>query len=133
GAVSILTHVSEHLSAQGRGFIIVLGSVAGDRGRATNYVYGSAKGALALFTQGLRARLAGSGVHVMTVKLGLVDTRMTWGRDGALPAASPENAAGKIYAAWRRQREVVYVPAFWRAIMGAVKMVPERFFKRMSF
>lgn len=133
GAVSIMTLTAEHMKAQGHGFLIVLASVAGDRGRARNYVYGSAKGALALFTQGLRGRLAGSGVHVMTAKLGFVDTRMTWGRDGLILTASPEQAAGKIYAAYQRGAEVAYVPRFWRPIMAAIKLVPERIFKRLSF
>jgi short-subunit dehydrogenase len=132
GAVSIMTLCAEHFRAQGKGFIIVLASVAGDRGRSRNYVYGSAKGALALFTQGLRGRLAKSGVHVMTAKLGFVDTRMTWGRDGLVLTASPETAATKIYAAYRRGAEVVYVPGFWRPIMAAIRLVPERFFKRLN-
>src|ERR1700688_1614345 len=133
GAVSIMTLAAEHLKAQGRGFIIVLASVAGDRGRAKNYVYGSAKGALALFAGGLRGRLANSGVHVMTAKLGTVDTRMTWGREGALLTIAPTKAADLIYRAYRKRAEVVYVPWFWRFIMGAVRMIPEKRFKRVSF
>lgn len=132
GAVSIMTLCAEHFRTQGQGFIIVLASVAGDRGRSRNYVYGSAKGALALFTQGLRGRLAKSGVHVMTAKLGFVDTRMTWGRDGLILTASPQTAAKKIYAAFRQGAEVVYVPGFWRPIMAAIRLVPERFFKRLN-
>jgi decaprenylphospho-beta-D-erythro-pentofuranosid-2-ulose 2-reductase len=131
GAVSILTLAARHLEQQRAGFIIVLGSVAGDRGRARNYVYGSSKGALALFAQGLRGRLAAAGVHVMTVKLGTVDTRMTWGGDDARLMVSPERAADAIYAAWLRRAEVVYVPRFWRAIMGALRAIPERQFKRV--
>ena len=111
----------------------MIGSVAGDRGRKRNYVYGSAKGALALFVQGLRGRLAASGVHVMTVKLGTVDTRMTWGREGALLTIAPIKAADLIYAAYRKRAEVVYVPWFWRFIMGAVRLIPESRFKRLSF
>ncbi|HYB90310.1 MAG TPA: SDR family NAD(P)-dependent oxidoreductase [Candidatus Binataceae bacterium] len=133
GAVSLITLAARHLETQGSGFIIVIGSVAGDRGRARNYVYGAAKGALAIFAQGLRGRLASAGVHVMTVILGTVDTRMTWGREGALLTVPPDDAANRIYAAWRRRAEVVYVPWFWRPIMGALKLIPERFFKRLSF
>jgi decaprenylphospho-beta-D-erythro-pentofuranosid-2-ulose 2-reductase len=133
GAISMLTIAARHLEMQGAGFLIVIGSVAGDRGRARNYVYGSAKGALALFTQGLRGRLAKSGVHVMTVKLGTVDTRMTYGREGAMLTVSPERAADAIFNAWRRKAEVVYVPWFWRIIMGVLKVVPEKQFKRVSF
>jgi short-subunit dehydrogenase len=133
GAVSLITLAARHLEQQRSGFIIVIGSVAGERGRAKNYVYGSAKGALALFAQGLRGRLAKSNVHVMTVKLGTVDTRMTWGREGALLTTSPTNAAELIYAAYRKRAEVVYVPWFWRFIMGAIRMIPESRFKRINF
>src|SRR5580693_4932431 len=131
GAVSLITLAARHLEQQRSGFIIVIGSVAGGRGR--NYVYGSAKGALALFAQGLRGRLAASGVHVMTVKLGTVDTRMTWGREGALLTIPPAKAADLIYAAYRKRAEVVYVPWFWRIIMGAIRLIPESRFKRVSF
>lgn len=133
GAVSLITLVARHMEAQGSGFIIVIGSVAGERGRARNYVYGSSKGALQLFTQGLRGRLAKTAVHVMTVKLGTVDTRMTWGREGFLLSISPERAADLIHRAYRRKSEVVYVPARWRFIMGGVRLIPERQFKRLSF
>ncbi|HVA79878.1 MAG TPA: SDR family NAD(P)-dependent oxidoreductase, partial [Candidatus Binataceae bacterium] len=101
--------------------------------RARNYVYGAAKGGLHTFAQGLRGRMARAGVHVMTVKLGTVDTRMTWGREGTLLTVSPERAASAIYAAYQRKAEVVYVPWFWRPIMGVVKLIPERIFKRTSF
>jgi decaprenylphospho-beta-D-erythro-pentofuranosid-2-ulose 2-reductase len=133
GAVSLVTLATRHLEQQRSGSIVVIGSVAGDRGRARNYVYGSAKGALALFAQGLRGRLAKSGVHVMTVKLGTVDTRMTWGREGALLSISPVKAADAIYAALRRRAEVVYVPWFWRFIMDGIRLIPESRFKRVSF
>ncbi len=133
GAVSLLTLAAAKLEAQGYGFIIVLGSVAGDRGRGRNYVYGSAKGALHLFTQGLRARLSRTKVHVMTVVLGTVDTRMTWGREGTVLTVAPERAADVIYSAWRNRREIIYVPGFWRPIMMIVKLIPERLFKRITF
>jgi decaprenylphospho-beta-D-erythro-pentofuranosid-2-ulose 2-reductase len=133
GAVSLITLAARHLEQQRSGFVIVIGSVAGERGRKRNYVYGSAKGALAIFAQGLRGRLAASGVHVMTVKLGTVDTRMTWGRDGTLLTIAPSKAADLIYSAYRRRAEVVYVPWFWRVIMGAVRLIPESRFKRLSF
>jgi decaprenylphospho-beta-D-erythro-pentofuranosid-2-ulose 2-reductase len=132
GAVSLMTLIAQRLERRRTGFIIAIGSVAGERGRARNYVYGSAKAALAVFTQGLRARLAAAGVHVMTVKLGTVDTRMTWGRDSLLVVA-PEAAARSIHAAWRRGADVVYVPWFWRPIMATIRMIPERLFKRTSF
>lgn len=133
GAVSLLTIAAERLEAQRSGFIIVLGSVAGDRGRQKNYVYGSAKGALALFAQGLRGRLASASVDVLTVKLGLVDTRMTWGRPGVFLSVAPARAAARIHAAWQRRTSVIYVPGWWRLIMAAVKLIPEPIFKRLNF
>jgi short-subunit dehydrogenase len=133
GAVSILTIAAQKLETQGTGFIIVVGSVAGDRGRKRNYVYGSAKGALHLFVQGLRARLSKTKVQVMTVILGTVDTRMTWGREGTLFTVPPQRAADLIFEAWRKKRDVVYVPSFWRPIMAVVRAIPERFFKHASF
>ncbi len=133
GAVSVLTLAAQKLEAQGTGFIVVIGSVAGDRGRKRNYVYGSAKGALHLFVQGLRARLSKTKVHVMTVVLGTVDTRMTWGREGTLFAVPPDRAADLIFEAWRKKRDVVYVPSFWRPIMAVVRAIPERIFKHTSF
>ena len=133
GAVSLMTIAARLLEEHQRGFMIVIGSVAGDRGRARNYVYGAAKGGLHMFTQGLRGRLARAGVRVMTVKLGTVDTRMTWGREGTTLTVSPEKAANAVYAAYLRKAEVVYVPWFWRPIMGIVKLIPERLFKRTSF
>jgi decaprenylphospho-beta-D-erythro-pentofuranosid-2-ulose 2-reductase len=133
GTVSLLTIAAQKLEAQGTGFIVVIGSVAGDRGRRRNYVYGSAKGALHLFMQGLRARLSKTKVHVMTVILGTVDTRMTWGREGTLFTVPPERAADLIFEAWRKKRDVVYVPSFWRPIMAVVRAIPERIFKHASF
>jgi decaprenylphospho-beta-D-erythro-pentofuranosid-2-ulose 2-reductase len=132
-AASFMTEAANFFAAQRSGFIIVLGSVAGDRGRAGNYAYGAAKGALALFAQGLRARLARSGIHVLTIKLGLVDTRMTYGRSPSWLAISPKAAGVKIYAAWRRRAQAVYVPWFWRPLMLAVRMIPERIFKYARF
>lgn len=132
GAVSLLTIAAEKLEAQRSGFIIVLGSVAGERGRRKNYVYGSAKGALALFAQGLRGRLAAASVDVLTAKLGLVDTRMTWGRPGLFLSITPARAAAKIHAAWKRRASVIYVPAWWRVVMAAIRLVPEPLFKRLN-
>ncbi|HLH75582.1 MAG TPA: SDR family NAD(P)-dependent oxidoreductase [Candidatus Binataceae bacterium] len=132
GAVSLLTLAANRLERQGHGFIIVIGSVAGERGRRPNYIYGSAKGALALFSQGLRARLRPKGVTVMTVKLGLVDTRMSWGRKGP-KGITPAAAAAAIYRDFRRGHLVVFVPAIWRPIMAIVRLIPERIFQRLSF
>ncbi len=132
GAVSILTHAANYLEKQGHGFIIGIASVAGDRGRQSNYIYGSAKGALALFLQGLRNRLSKSGVQVLTVKPGFVDTKMTYGRQGMFLVASPESVAQAIVKALKANKQVVYVPWFWQWIMLIIKTIPESIFMRMK-
>jgi short-subunit dehydrogenase len=106
--------------------------VAGDRGRLKNYVYGSAKGALNLYLQGLRARLARSGVSVTTVKAGFLDTDMSYGMPGLFLVASPEACARACLDLSAKGRDVAYFPFFWRAIMAIIKAIPERIFKRLS-
>jgi short-subunit dehydrogenase len=114
------------------GSIAVLSSVAGERGRGSNYIYGAAKGGLSIFLQGLRNRLAKSGVNVLTIKPGFVDTPMT----ATLPKnplfAKPEVVAKGIYSAIKSGKDVVYLPWFWRWIMLVVRMIPEKIFKKMS-
>jgi decaprenylphospho-beta-D-erythro-pentofuranosid-2-ulose 2-reductase len=132
GAVSILTHAANYFEKQGHGFIIGIASVAGDRGRQSNYIYGSAKGALALFLQGLRNRLSKSGVQVLTVKPGFVDTKMTYGRKGMFLVASPEFVAQAIVKALKANKNVVYVPWFWQWIMLIIKTIPESVFMKMK-
>ena len=115
------------------GTIAAIGSVAGDRGRQSNYVYGAAKGMLALFMQGLRNRLAGRGIQVLTIKPGFVDTPMTAGFESkGLLWATPERVAAGIVRAIDRRRDVVYLPWFWGPIMLVIKHIPERVFKRLS-
>ena len=132
GVVSVLTHAANHLEHQRRGAIIAIGSVAGDRGRASNYVYGSAKSGLDRFLQGLRARLFRSGVHVLTVKPGFVDTRMTFGRPGVVLACSPARVARATIRGLERRRNILYVPWWWFWVMLAVRSVPESVSKRLS-
>jgi short-subunit dehydrogenase len=115
-----------------RGFIAVLSSVAGDRGRPSNYLYGSAKAAVSAYVQGMRARLAKSGVPVLTVKPGFVDTRMIYGRPGTFLVAAPERVADDVFRAVKRRKDVIYTPGFWRWIMFAVRSIPEPLFKRMK-
>ena len=132
-AISILTLCAAQLERRGAGFIVGLSSVAGDRGRRRNYPYGAAKGALSLYLQGLRARLHPAGVRVLTVKLGFVDTPMTFGLPGMFLVAAPRDAGEKTVRALDRGRDVIYVPWFWRFIMGIVRMVPEPLHKRMDY
>ena len=132
GAVSVLHRLAPLLEAQGDGHVVVLSSVAGDRGRLKNYVYGSAKAGLNAYLQGLRARLFRKGVSVTTVKPGFMDTDMTWGLEGMFLVASPEQAARACLKAAKRRRHVVYVPVFWWGIMTIIRHIPEFIFKKMN-
>ncbi len=132
GAVSICEILARRFEERARGSIIGISSVAGDRGRASNYFYGSAKGAFTLYLQGLRNRLADRGVHVMTVKLGFVDTRMTFDLDTSIPIASPEETGRAIFEAEHKGVDSFYYPRFWRGIMTMIKSIPERVFKHLS-
>jgi len=132
GPASLLSHAAIHFEAADTGFIVGIGSVAGDRGRRNNYEYGSAKGAFALFMQGLRSRLNQSGMRVLTVKPGFVDTGMTWGMPGLFLVASPKKVAIDIVHALDKRKDVIYSPPFWRWIMLVIRMVPEKLFKRLS-
>ncbi|MES2819184.1 MAG: SDR family oxidoreductase [Pseudomonadota bacterium] len=130
--ISLLTLLAPHFEAQREGCIAVIGSVAGDRGRQSNYVYGTAKGALAIFLQGLRNRLHKSGVQVLTIKPGFVDTPMTASFPKGPLWASPEKVALDIEKAIEKKRNVLYTPSFWFLIMAIIRSVPEFVFKRLS-
>ncbi len=131
-AISLVTHLANYFESMQQGTIVVITSVAGDRGRQSNYVYGAAKGALSLFLQGLRNRLHKSGVKVITVKPGFVDTPMTASFKKGPLWASPNQIATRICKAITRQENVVYAPWFWRAIMLVIRLIPEALFKRLS-
>ncbi len=131
GPALLMAALAERFEQRGSGVLVGVSSVAGERGRASNYVYGSAKAGFSAFLSGLRNRLAGAGVHVVTVKPGYVRTRMTDGLD--LPpvlTAEPDEVARAVVRAVRRRRDVVYVRRVWRLIMLAVRALPERVFKR---
>lgn len=133
GAVSILTVVAEDFSKAGVGTIIGISSVAGDRGRQSNYLYGSAKAGFTAFLSGLRNRLYHNGVHVITVKPGFVETKMTEAL--TLPpklTARPEQVAAAVYNAYRKKRNVIYVRPMWRYIMFVIRNVPEFLFKKLK-
>jgi short-subunit dehydrogenase len=131
-AVSLLTPLANRFEAQKAGTLVVISSVAGDRGRQSNYVYGASKGALSIFLQGLRNRLARSGVAVVTVKPGFVDTPMTAGFEQGALFVTARRAGRAVYRAIERRRDVAYVPWFWRPIMLVIRAVPERIFKRLK-
>jgi short-subunit dehydrogenase len=130
-AASLLTRLANEFETAGGGTLVGISSVAGDRARQSNYVYGSAKGALSLFLQGLRNRLHARGVRVITVKPGFVDTPMTEHLDRGALFVSPEVVARGIRRAIERGRDVVYLPWFWRPIMLVIRLIPESLFKRL--
>lgn len=132
GPANILAVLAGRFEARGSGTIIGIASVAGERGRATNYVYGAGKAGFTAFLSGLRNRLAGKGVHVLTVLPGFVATRMTEGLD--LPArltATPEALARDVVGACRRRRNIIHVKRIWALIMLIIRNIPEALFKRM--
>jgi short-subunit dehydrogenase len=131
GCVSALNILANHFEPRRAGFICAISSVAGDRGRQSNYLYGAAKAGLSTFLQGLRNRLFHANVKVITVKPGFVDTHMTYGRPGLFLVAPPESVAKGVFRAIVKEKDVVYLPWFWRFIMLIVQAVPEAIFKRL--
>lgn len=129
--ISLLTLLGNRFEEQRRGCIAVISSVAGDRGRGSNYVYGASKSAVSAFTSGLRNRLEKVHVAVVTIKPGFVDTPMTEGMPKG-PLVADRRAVGKrIYDAMLRGEDVVYTPWFWGPIMLVIRTVPERIFKKL--
>ena len=130
--IALLSHLANIMQAQGKGTLAVISSVAGDRGRQSNYIYGAAKGAVSIFLQGLRNRLDSHGVHVLTIKPGFVDTPMTAEFKKGPLWATPEQIAKGIIRAINKKKDVIYLPFFWRWIMLIITSIPERIFKRLS-
>lgn len=130
--ISLLTHIANKLEVQNRGGIAVITSVAGDRGRQSNYLYGAAKGMLSIFLQGLRNRLYKSGVSVLDIKPGFVDTPMTADFKKGLLWSNPEAVAHGIVKAIDKRKAVVYLPWFWKYIMLVIRAIPENYFKRLK-
>jgi decaprenylphospho-beta-D-erythro-pentofuranosid-2-ulose 2-reductase len=130
----LIGKIANRMEARNRGTIVGVSSVAGERGRASNYIYGSAKAGFTEFLSGLRARLSRSAVHVLTVKPGFVATRMTAGTN--LPrflTAQPDEVAEAILRAVDKRQDVIYAKPIWRVIMGAIRLIPERKFKTLKF
>ncbi len=131
--IALLTLVANRLEAQRKGTIAVISSVAGDRGRSSNYVYGSAKAMVTAYTSGLRQRLQKSGVSVVTLKPGFIDTRMTEGFSKGFLWVKPADAAAIITRSIDGGfSEEIYVPYFWFFIMLCIKLIPENLFKRIK-
>ncbi len=134
GPSLFLTEIANHFESRRSGTIIAISSVAGERGRASNYIYGSAKAGFSAFLSGLRARLNGSNVHVITVLPGFVDTKMTKNlKISSFLKISPEKLANIIFNSYQKKREVTYSGIFWRIIMLIIKVIPEKIFKKIKF
>ena len=135
GPALLLGYFAEKLVERGWGTLVGVSSVAGDRGRGSNYVYGAAKAGFTAFLSGLRNRLSASNIRIVTIKPGFVFTRMT--ENLKLPSAltaQPDEVARAIYAAAEKKgRDVVYVRPIWRIIMAVIRAIPERIFKRLKF
>lgn len=130
--ISFMTHLANLFETKQSGQLAVISSVAGDRGRASNYVYGSSKAMVSSFASGLRQRLASSQVSVLTIKPGFVDTPMTQHLKKGILWAQPADIARAIVKSVDEKRDVLYVPCFWWAIMRLICAIPERVFKKLK-
>lgn len=133
GPASILAELANRFEQRGFGTLVGISSVSGERGRATNYVYGSAKAGFSAFMSGLRNRMANRGVHVATVLPGYVLTRMT--DDMNLPpklTARSSEVADSVFNAVQQRRNIIYVKPIWRIIMTIIRNIPEQTFKKMK-
>lgn len=131
-AVSLITWLANYFEREHKGTLAVISSVAGDRGRKSNYVYGASKGALNIFLDGVRNRVDRSGVHVLTIRPGFVATPMTSHLKQGPLFATPAQVAKGIVKAIASRKDVVYVPWFWRPVMFVIRSVPEFIFKKLN-
>ena len=132
GPARFLTALAPLLEQRGAGTIVGVGSVAGDRGRIGNYVYGASKAGFHAYLSGFRNRMGRSGVHVITVKPGTVDTAMTWGMDKLPFLAQPDKVVDDIFRAVDRKKDIIYTPFIWWPVMTVIRAIPERVFKKLK-
>lgn len=130
--VSLVTWLANYFEAEHRGTIAVISSVAGDRGRKSNYIYGASKGGLNIFLDGVRNRIDRAGVQVLTIKPGFVATPMTAHLPKNALFAEPAKVARHIVSAIEKRKDVAYVPPFWGLIMLVIRSIPRRIFKKMN-
>ena len=133
GPVNIISEIANIYEDQGFGTIIGISSVAGDRGKSSNYIYGSAKAGFTTFLSGLRNRLAKKNVHVLTVLPGTVYTKMTIGQNlPKLFTSTPDKVASDIYNGFVKKKNIIYTMGIWRIIMLIIKLIPEEIFKKLK-
>ncbi len=131
--ISLLTSLAPRLMEQRHGTIAVITSVAGERGRQPNFVYGAAKSLVSTYLQGLRGRLFAHNIHVLDIRPGLVDSPMTARFEKGMLWSSPERVAAKITKSIEKKSHTIYAPAYWRPIMLVLRCIPEFVFKRLKF
>ncbi|MFM7059814.1 MAG: decaprenylphospho-beta-D-erythro-pentofuranosid-2-ulose 2-reductase [Actinomycetes bacterium] len=131
GAVSVLIPLIDRMRVQGHGTVVVLSSVAGERARRSNFVYGSSKAGLDMFCQGMSDALIGTGVRMMIVRPGFVHSKMTEGLDPAPLSTTPEAVADAIVEGLAKRREIIWVPAALRAVLSGLRHVPRPVFRRL--
>ncbi len=133
GVITVLNLIGYQFTKRGYGTLIGISSVAGDRGRSSNYIYGSAKAGLTTFLSGLRNRINNQGVTVITVKPGYVLTKMTEHLNlPKLLTTNPMKAADQIYAAYKFKRDIIYITPIWKNIMKLIRLIPENIFKNLK-
>ncbi len=133
GIVSLLNEFANWFEEKGSGSIIGISSVAGDRGRMKNYIYGAAKAGFTAYLSGLRQRLSKKGVDVLSVQPGFINTKMLQGIETPKPlTAEPKQVAKLIYNGYKSKKHVIYTPGYWRIIMSVVKFIPERIFVKLD-
>ncbi|MTI33404.1 SDR family oxidoreductase [Xanthovirga aplysinae] len=133
GAVSIVGIFAQYFKERSQGIIIGISSIAGDRGKQSNYIYGSAKAGFSIYLQGLRNRMYPYNVHIATIKPGFTKTKMTEGsKFPSLLTAKSHTIAKAIYKAYRKKRNIVYTPTIWKLIMGIICSIPESAFKKLK-
>lgn len=130
--ISLITLATKVFERQKFGTIAVISSVAGDRGRASNYIYGSNKAFITSFLSGLRQRLSKFNVNVLTIKPGIINTPMTRDLKKGFLTASPQYAAKIIVKSIEKKKNIIYVPFFWYFIMLIIRLIPERYFKKLT-
>lgn len=130
--ISIASHVVNYFERQGNGTLAIFSSVAGDRGRRSNYFYGSAKASLDVFLEGLRHRLASSGISIITIKPGIVDTPMTGHLEKNLLFSRPDSVAKNIYYGLLANKPIIYSPHYWKFIMMFIRLLPRFLYYRLD-
>lgn len=130
--ISLCTVASKYFEEKGKGTIAVISSVAGERGRQSNFIYGAAKSGVSAYLQGLRNRLFEKGIKVITIKPGMVDTPMTADMKKGLLFANPTSVGKQIYKGILAGKDIMFVPTYWKLIMGVIKSIPESIFKKLK-